>query len=66
VSIRFLHRGIRYSVRKMGQELWRWEVLPPAGVLGMFRQTGQVDGDKRDAMRAARAAIEIQTGQYTN
>jgi hypothetical protein len=60
------HRGIRYRVRVLSTQRWRWEVEPPAGVLGLTFQSGELDGERDDAVRAAKNAIESQTGQFEN
>ena len=60
------HRGIRYRVRILGARRWHWEVEPPFGVLGLSFQCGELEGDHADAVRAARNAIESQTGQFEN
>jgi hypothetical protein len=58
------HHGIRYRVRVLGVRRWRWEVEPPAGVLGLRFQCGELEGEPEDAVRAAKNAIERQTGQF--
>jgi hypothetical protein len=59
------HRGIGYSIRSIGARRWRWEVSPPLSVLGLRPESGEIDGELRDAETAAQFVIEQQTGQYT-
>lgn len=58
------HRGIRYRVRSLQARRWKWEVEPPAAVLGLKPESGELDGDRDDAVRAAKMAIESQTRQF--
>jgi hypothetical protein len=58
------HRGIRYRVRVLSARRWHWEVAPPFGVLGLRFQCGELEGGHDDAVRAAKNAIERQTGQF--
>jgi hypothetical protein len=60
-----IHRGVEYSVRNIGARRWRWEVTPPLCVVGLHCQSGEVDGELRDAETVAQNVIEQQTGQYT-
>jgi hypothetical protein len=60
------HRGIGFAVERLSERQWRWEISPPGCVLGLFDQSGDINGDVVDAIRAARAAIETQTGQYSH
>lgn len=60
-----IHRGIGYSIRNIGVRRWCWEVSPPSSVQGLHRQSGEVEGELRDAEIAAQNIIEQQTGQYT-
>ncbi len=60
------HRGIRYRVRILGARRWHWEIEPPFGVLGLRFQCGELEGGHEDAVRAAKNAIESQTGQFEN
>lgn len=60
------HRGILITVACVSRHCWRWEVSPPKSVLGMSDRSGEVHGDKTDAIRAACAAIEQQTGQFAH
>ena len=59
---KFYHQGISYSVRPVGERRWCWEVTPPDCVLGLSDQTGEIDGERHDAIRAAHRAIEAQNG----
>ncbi len=58
------HRGIRYRVRALQARRWKWEVEPPAGVLGLKAESGELDGDREDAVTAAKTAIEGQTRHF--
>jgi hypothetical protein len=58
------HHGIRYRVHVLGVRRWRWEIEPPSGVLGLRFQCGELEGEPEDAVRAAKHAIESQTGQF--
>lgn len=58
------HRGIRYRVRALQARRWKWEVEPPAAVLGLKAESGELDGERDDAVRAAKMAIESQTRQF--
>ncbi len=57
------HRGVVYSIRRLAGQRWRWAVEPPACVVGLKQEQGEVEGSQDEALRAARAAIERQTGQ---
>ncbi len=56
------HRGVGYSIKRAGDGKWRWEISPPSCVQGLRPQEGEVSGEERDAIQAACAAIEMQTG----
>ena len=63
------HRGIRYRVHALSLDRgparrWKWEVEPPAAVLGLKPQSGELEGNRDDAVRAAKTAIETQTSQF--
>ena len=63
------HRGIRYRVHALSLERgparrWKWEVEPPAAVRGLKAQSGELEGNREDAVRAAKLAIDAQTGQF--
>lgn len=58
------HRGIRYRVRALQPRRWKWDVEPPAAVRGLKAQSGELEGDRDDAIRAARFAIDSQTRQF--
>ena len=60
------HRGVGYLVKRLSKDQWHWEVSPPACVIGLCDQRGDITGDLADAIRAAHAAIEAQTGQYSH
>jgi hypothetical protein len=61
------HRGIRYRVRALslnqGARRWKWEVEPPVSVVGLKLESGELEGNREDAVRAAKAAIDTQTRQ---
>jgi hypothetical protein len=59
------HRGIVYSIHHVGERRWRWEVNPPSSVRGLSSESGELEGELRDAETAAQSVIEQQTGQYT-
>ena len=59
------HRGIVYFVHSLGDGRWRWEVSPPTCVQGLSCESGEIEGELRDALAAAQGVIERQTGQYT-
>ena len=56
----FQHCGVVFSVKPVGVRRWQWAVSPPTCVLGLSEETGEVDGERDDAIRAARKAIETQ------
>lgn len=60
-----IHRGIEYSIHNVGARRWRWEVSPPLSVQGLKCESGEIEGEMRDAETAAQFVIEQQTGQYT-
>jgi len=60
-----IHRGIGYSIRNVGARRWQWEVSPPLCVQGLRCESGEIEGELRDAEVAAQNSIEQQTGQYT-
>ena len=62
MSGKFQHRGVQYSVEALGEQRWRWEISPPTCVLGLSEETGEVEGDHSDAVRAVHKAIEQQVG----
>ncbi len=55
------YRGIQYLVESLGARRWRWLVTPPTCVLGLSVQEGEVEGERGDAVDAARAAIQSQS-----
>jgi hypothetical protein len=60
------HRGIRYRVRALAHgaaRRWKWEVEPPVSVVGLRLESGELEGNREDAVRAAKLAIETQTRQ---
>jgi hypothetical protein len=59
------HRGIRYRVRALQARRWKWEVEPPVAVLGLRAESGELDGDRDDAVKAAKLAIESQTRPFS-
>jgi len=60
-----IHRGIEYSLHNIGARRWRWEVSPPLSVQGLKCESGEIEGELRDAETAAQMVIEQQTGHYT-
>lgn len=62
MSGRFQHRGVQYSVEALGEQRWRWEIFPPTCVLGLRKETGEIEGDHSDAVCAVHKAIEQQVG----
>lgn len=60
-----IHRGIFYSLHSLGTRRWRWEVSPPSCVQGLRPESGEIEGEMREADTAAQSSIEQQTGQYT-
>lgn len=59
------YRGIAYSIRRLSEQRWKWEIEPPNCIRGLRNQDGEVDGAQTDAIAAAHNAIEIQTRQFT-
>jgi hypothetical protein len=59
------HRGIIYVVLRLGARRWRWQILPPDSAEGLHQQNGEIEGNIRDAVVAARRVIDRQTGKYT-
>lgn len=60
------HRGIRYRVRALSlgrgaMRRWKWEVEPPVSVVGLKIESGELKGNREDAVRAAKLAIDTQT-----
>lgn len=60
------HRGISYSVRRMGAQRWQWRIEPPECIRGLYSETGEVEGPRADAVAAAQKAIDIQTQQFAH
>jgi hypothetical protein len=61
------HRGIRYRVHALNRgpaRRWKWEVEPPVAVRGLKAQSGELEGNRDDAVRAAKLAIDAQTGHF--
>jgi hypothetical protein len=61
---RNIYRGIFFGVAPIGNRGWTWEINPPLSVLNIRGERGEIEGDARDAIAAARAAIDRQTTQY--
>jgi len=56
-----VHRGVCYAVRNLGNSLWQWEIYPPQeAVKGLWFESGKVSGESKDAVRAAKQAIDNQ------
>jgi len=56
-----VYRGICYAVRNVGNSVWQWEIYPPQeSVKGLRFETGKVSGESKDAVRAAKQAIDLQ------
>ena len=60
------HRGIYYSIRRMSEQRWKWEIDPPDCIRGLRIESGEVEGRRIDAITAARKAIDMQTQQFTH
>jgi hypothetical protein len=63
------HRGIRYRVHALSlgpARRWKWEVAPPVSVQGLRAESGELEGSREDAVRAAKLAIEAQTRHFGN
>ena len=65
------HRGIRYrvlatSLGKGPARRWKWEVAPPASVQGLKAESGELEGNREDAVRAAKLAIDSQTRHFSS
>ena len=60
------HSGIFYSIRRLSEQRWKWEIEPPECIKGLRRENGEVDGEQTDAVSAACKAIEFQTQQFTH
>ena len=55
------HRGVNYSIRSLGRSEWLWEIHPLVqAVKGLESASGKVSGDSKDAIRAAKKAIDVQ------
>lgn len=59
-------RGIFYSVRRMSEQRWKWEIDPPQCIKGLYAESGEIEGRRIDAVSAAQKAIEAQTQQFTH
>jgi hypothetical protein len=55
------HRGIGYCIEQLRVGRWKWEIVPPESVKGLYAENGEVDGGKRHAVMAAYEAIDHQT-----
>lgn len=56
-----VHRGVCYAVKNIGNSVWQWEIYPPhEAVKGLRFETGKVSGESKDAVRAAKQAIDSQ------
>jgi hypothetical protein len=60
------HRRIGFAVQRLSKCQRRGEISPPTSVLGLSGEGGGIISDLADAVRAARAAIEAQTSQYSH
>lgn len=56
------HHGVLYSVTNVGKSRWKWQIFPPISVQGLFEEGGEAQGDRANAVFAAKIAIERQTG----
>ena len=54
------HHGIAFSVQQAGIGLWKWAIHPPQSVQGLRALSGELAGDRDDAIAAAKRAIEAQ------
>jgi len=54
------YRGIAYSIRLIDTGRWAWEIHPPESVRGLKPESGELDGDERDASQMAQSAIDRQ------
>lgn len=57
------HHGVLYSVVNVGNNRWKWQIFPPTSVRGLFEERGEAQGDRANAVFAAKIAIERQTGR---
>ena len=56
-----VYRGVCYAVANVGNSVWQWEIYPPQeSVKGLRFETGKVSGESKDAVRAAKLAIDSQ------
>jgi hypothetical protein len=60
------HRGIFYSIRRLSEQRWKWEIEPPACIKGLRTENGEVEGERTNAVAAAQNAIDVQTQQFTH
>lgn len=54
------HKGVAYTILKLGKDHWRWEVKPPLSVRGPEPATGVFIGAARKAHDIAKAEIDLQ------
>lgn len=54
------YRGIQYSVELAGVR--RWKVSPPDIVKVLEARAGGIEGERHDAVKPARAAIQDRSG----
>ena len=53
-----IQKGIEIRIDRLSERKWRRAVSPPKAVRGMQELSGEVLGDKIDAVRVARLAVE--------
>ena len=56
-----VHRGVYYAIKNLGDSIWQWEIYPPEkAVKGLRFDSGKISGESKDAIRAAKRAIDSQ------
>ena len=63
---RNVHRGVPYTVVRVRDDYWVWEIHPPEAVQGWAKAGGSAVGTASDAARAATREIERQALKQLN
>ena len=60
------HRGIKFTIARIREDEWIWEIRPPSSVTGWERASGRAWGTASDATKAATREIERQALRHLN
>ncbi|HWU25172.1 MAG TPA: hypothetical protein VN154_02100 [Rhizomicrobium sp.] len=60
VNAHHFHRGIGFSVKEVATGRWQWAIYPPKSVKGLVRKSGEIQGERTNAVAAAKIEIEAQ------